>query len=245
MNTKYRLPTHIRCLSNICLRLKYIKQRIAWRKKNPHNRTEIYYNTKLCNITLCDINKIEVGNYTYWPLDVREMYKDSFLQIWSFVSISAEVVFLLWNHNYKLLLQQMIPYKFHAKYFWIMSLWLKDDITPLELSELAHFSNWKTVIWDDVWIWTWAKIMSWVHIWQWAVIAAWAIVTKDIPPYAIAWWVPAKVIKYRFSNDIINELIKIDFSKIKIEEFYDLFPETSKEDFEVKKLVADFWVDVK
>ena len=82
MHTKFRLPAYIRYLSNILLRLKYIRQRILWRKRNPHNRTEIHYNTKLSNITLCDINKIKVWNYTYGPLDVREMYKDSFLQIW-------------------------------------------------------------------------------------------------------------------------------------------------------------------
>lgn len=34
-----------------------------------------------------------------------------------------------------------------------------------------------------------------------------AIVTKDLPPYAIAVGNPAKVLRYRFSNDIINRLL--------------------------------------
>ena len=42
-----------------------------------------------------------------------------------------------------------------------------------------------------------------------AVIGAGAIITKDIPDYAIAVGVPAKIVGYRFSNEIINELLKI------------------------------------
>lgn len=41
-----------------------------------------------------------------------------------------------------------------------------------------------------------------------------AVVTKDVPPYAIVGGVPAKVIKYRFSPDIVDKLLEIDYSKI-------------------------------
>ena len=57
-------------------------------------------------------------------------------------------------------------------------------------------------------------ILSGVHIGQGAVIAAGAVVTNDIPPYAIVGGVPAKVIKYRFDKQIIEELLKVDFSKL-------------------------------
>ena len=56
--------------------------------------------------------------------------------------------------------------------------------------------------------------MSGVHIGQGAVIAAGSVVTKDIPPYAIVGGVPAKIIKYRFSSDMITELLKIDYRKL-------------------------------
>ena len=36
--------------------------------------------------------------------------------------------------------------------------------------------------------------------------------TKDVPPYAIVGGNPAKIIKYRFSEDIIDILNHIDFS---------------------------------
>lgn len=65
------------------------------------------------------------------------------------------------------------------------------------------------IIGNDVWIGLRAIIMPGVKIGDGAVIATGAIVTKDIPPYAIAAGVPAKIIKYRFSPQIIDELLKL------------------------------------
>ena len=55
-----------------------------------------------------------------------------------------------------------------------------------------------------------------------AVIGANALVLKDVPPYAIVGEVPAKIIRYRFSDDVIEKLLKIQWwnwnvEKIKIE----------------------------
>lgn len=66
---------------------------------------------------------------------------------------------------------------------------------------------------DDVWIGDSALILSGVEIGQGAVIAAGAVVTEDVPPYAVVGGVPAKVIKYRFRDDVIKELVKIDYAK--------------------------------
>ena len=71
---------------------------------------------------------------------------------------------------------------------------------------------------DDVWIGYGATILSGVHIGQGVVVAAGSVVTRDVPPYAIVGGVPANVIKYRFSSDLIEELLMIDYSKLTKEE---------------------------
>lgn len=66
----------------------------------------------------------------------------------------------------------------------------------------------KTVIGNDVWIGRRAIIKAGVQIGDGAVIASGSVVTKDVPPYAIVGGVPAKVIKYRFDDAMIAELLR-------------------------------------
>lgn len=62
---------------------------------------------------------------------------------------------------------------------------------------------------NDVWIGEGAFIVGGIQISDGAVILAHAVVTKDVPPYAIVGGVPAKVLKYRYSEDIIKWLLNI------------------------------------
>ena len=62
------------------------------------------------------------------------------------------------------------------------------------------------IIGNDVWIGTGASIIDGVQIGDGAVVLAGAVVTKDVPAYAIVGGVPAKVLKYRFEQPIIERL---------------------------------------
>lgn len=83
-------------------------------------------------------------------------------------------------------------------------------------AELPLPQSKETFIGNDVWIGHRAIVKAGCRIGDGAVVGAGAVVTKDVPPYAIVAGVPAKVIKMRFSEDIIDKMIKIkwwDFSE--------------------------------
>lgn len=64
---------------------------------------------------------------------------------------------------------------------------------------------------NDVWIGYRVIIPSNVTIGDGAIIAAGAVVTKDVPPYAIVGGVPAKVIRYRFSQEVRDKLLELRY----------------------------------
>lgn len=65
----------------------------------------------------------------------------------------------------------------------------------------------KTVIGNDVWVGSRAIIMQGLSIGTGAVIGAGAVVTKSVPPYAVVAGCPAKIIKYRFDQNMIDSLL--------------------------------------
>ena len=64
---------------------------------------------------------------------------------------------------------------------------------------------------NDVWIGEHVQIMSGVTIHDGAIIGAHAVVGKDVPPYAIAVGNPVEFKKFRFSPDIIQKLLNIQW----------------------------------
>ena len=84
------------------------------------------------------------------------------------------------------------------------------------------------IIGNDVWIGCNATILRGVTIGDGAIVAANAFVNKDVPPYAIVGGVPAKVLKYRFSENIITKLLHLkwwDFPIERIRRNHHLFTE--------------------
>ena len=74
-----------------------------------------------------------------------------------------------------------------------------------------------TVVGNYVWIGYEALIMAGVKIGDGAIIGAKALVTKDVPPYAVAGGNPAKVIKMRFKEKEVERLLKLKWWDWKVE----------------------------
>ncbi len=71
--------------------------------------------------------------------------------------------------------------------------------------------GYSAIIGNDVWIGEDVKIIEGVKIGNGAIVAAGAVVTKDVPPYAIVGGIPAKVIRYRFTEEQIAYLQQLQW----------------------------------
>lgn len=188
MSIKATLQTTIK-KSAVLSHVKLLWFRKKWRKQNAHNLTT----AANCFNARC----VSVGNGTYGALDVRHFGNpDEQVQIGNYCSIGPECVFMTGGeHRY----DGLSTYPFRAK---------------LGSRENESVTRGPIVLEDDVWLGFRCTILSGVRIGKGAVIAAGAVVTKDIPPYAIAGGVPAKVIKYRFDQPVIQEVQNADFSSL-------------------------------
>lgn len=169
--------------------LQLIKFKKEWRDNNSHNYTVAK------NIFNSEI--VDIGKMTYGHLEVHTWgSSNEKLSIGSYVSIASGVKFLLGGNHYY---NTFSTYPFKVK---VME------------ESIEAYSNGAIVVEDDVWIGTDATILSGVRIGQGAVIAAGSMIVKDVPPYSIVGGNPAKVIKYRFNQQIIDKLLNIDFNSI-------------------------------
>lgn len=134
-------------------------------------------------------NKYQIGNYTYGFPKVYDSETGATLKIGKYCSISSEVTFLLSDeHN----IQSVSSFPF--KTFW---------------GHEKPFSKGNIVVGNDVWIGYRATIMSGVIIGDGAVIGAGAVITKDVPAYAVVVGNPGQIVKYRFSPEKIDYLLKL------------------------------------
>lgn len=184
-----------------------------WKYKRSDNKVFLYPKTNVRGTVLMGHNTVfsdtccldcRIDEYSY-------VQKNSFLlrtRIGRFCSIADHVRTGFGNHPTQMVstwpgfyydTTPELKYTFH------------NDTPVIEVFKTALPGGDKFLveIGNDVWIGSHVLMMDGVKIGDGAVIAAGAVVTKDVEPYAIYGGVPAKLIRYRFQQDVIDALLKL------------------------------------
>lgn len=144
----------------------------------------------------CIINNSQIASYTY-------IGKNCLIQnteIGKFCSIANEALIGLGNHP--------LNYFTTSPLFYRKNNTFKIQVIDYDLD----FEEYKQIkIGNDVWIGARSIILGGIKIGTGAIIAANSVVTKDVPEFAIVGGTPAKLIKYRYSEEEIKNLINLDW----------------------------------
>lgn len=166
------------------------------------NNCIIGESSRVKECTLEELVSIDRNNFILGSQIGRYSYTGPFDMIFhtiigSFCSISYGVTIGPPDHDFKYITTH--PFLTLDKY----KIFDKQDLLPI-----SKFDK-RLTIGHDVWIGCNSTILRGVKIGNGAIIGANALVNKDVPPYAIAVGVPAKIIKYRFSKEIVERLQNI------------------------------------
>ena len=141
-----------------------------------------------------------VGCYTY--MDVRCCIEGD---IGRFCSIAWDVVTIVGRHPLEKFVSTHPIFFSNAGQCGIS--FVEESVFP-DVSYADPQRRKHVIIENDVWIGAYVKIIGGVTIHNGAVVLAGAVVTKDVPPYAIVGGIPAKVIRYRFDEETIAQLLR-------------------------------------
>lgn len=210
--------------------------------KKIYPRTNDFQTVYLKNVI--DNPNIEIGEYTIYndcyhdPRDFQQrnvLYhypiNHDRLIVGRFCSIAcgAKFIFTSANHTQKSLSTYTFPLFYEEQGLD------KEGITD------AWDHKGDIIIGNDVWIGYEAVIMSGVTIGDGAVVGARALITKDVPPYTVVGGVPAKVIKRRFSDEIIAELLTLKWWDWPLDKISYSLPFIQSGDIQKLKNVIDKW----
>ena len=153
--------------------------------------------------------QIIVGDYTYYddPQDVYNFEKnvnylfdflDDKLIIGKFCQIATGVRFIMNGSNHAMNGISTYPFKAFG------GTWAEKD--PMLCINKGY-----TIIGNDVWIGNSATFMQGVKVGDGAIIGTNSLVTKDVEPYTIVGGNPARIIRKRFTPDVIEFLLKLQW----------------------------------
>lgn len=180
--------------------------------KKLYPRTGDMQTVYLKNVITCP--NIVVGDYTMYNdfMDNPKMFEQNNvlyhypinhdkLIIGKFCSIACGAKFLFNSANHRMTSLSTYPFPLFFEE-WELE---KKNVTE------SWDNKGDIIVGNDVWIGYEALILAGVTIGDGAIIGARALVTKDVAPYTIVGGIPAKPIRKRFPEEIITELLKIEW----------------------------------
>lgn len=203
-----------RAFKSYCLRVKgiYVNPSVLF------NQNSTFEGTNIVHKGAC-ISNTSIGYGTY-------IGENSFLpncQIGRFCSIAAKVKIVVSTHPTKTFVSTspmfFSPLKQNGKTF----------CKKRKFEEILTIDNRYLIVGNDVWIGEDVTIKGGLRIGDGAIVAMGACVTKDVPPYAIVGGVPAKIIRFRFTDEQIRFLLNfkwwdksLEWIKCHADEFDDI-----------------------
>ena len=212
--------------------------------KNIPNPNEVFPNEYKTSCFIKNVIKapnIIVGDYTYYddsndPTGFEQNnvlfnypeFGDKLI-IGKFCAIASGTKFIMGSANHRI--NSVTTYPFNV----FGGAW--KECTPEHLSQLPLKGD--TVIGNDVWIGRESVIMPGVKIGDGSIIGAYSVVTKDVPSYSVVGGNPAKFIKKRFHDKLIETLLKVKWWDFAAEKLVDFLPLLCDSDLEkVQQLLA-------
>ena len=139
------------------------------------------------------VTNASIGRYTYLQRNSMVTYAT----VGAFCSIAENVRIGATNHDLRRFTTHEITFNHHYGY-----------IRERDLDFTQKLEKEMTVVGHDVWIGYGAIVMPGVKVGHGAVIGAGSIVTHDVPSYAIVVGNPAKIIRFRFDDETIQQLLR-------------------------------------
>ncbi|MEA5510419.1 CatB-related O-acetyltransferase [Crocosphaera sp. UHCC 0190] len=177
---------------------------------DPNNPYPLENYKQLCFLKNIITNpNIIVGDFTYYDdfenphnFENNVLYHFDFigdkLIIGKFCAIASDVKFMMNGGNHPLNYFTTYPFTIFG-HAWENTM------------SVANTSKGDTIIGNDVWFGYNALIMPGIKVGDGAIIAASSVVTKDVEPYTIVGGNPAKLIRKRFEDEVINLLLKLQW----------------------------------